>query len=168
MKNGMNIEILLCLFIGYFLLGDPLSLGHLFKSELGKGALFLIVMFFSSYNIIYGLVSLMVVIVLQDNNTFALDDLFNDDKYKSSMSAITETLSQYKNCNNGVCLEPFQEYMCNKKGEACKSSCTTCDMNFSYLDKSDPFHMEERLIKPVKSEPFVNTSSCEDATGYNI
>tara|TARA_Y100000816_G_C26106094_1_gene587908 strand:- start:316 stop:822 length:507 start_codon:yes stop_codon:yes gene_type:complete len=168
MKNVMNVEILLFLFIGYFLLGDSLSLGHLFKSELGKGVLFLIVLFFSSYNIIYGLISLMVVLVLQDNNTFALDELFNNNDYKSSMTAITETLSNYKKCNNGVCMESFKEYMGNKKGEACNSSSSICDMNFSYLDKSDPFHMEEKLIKPVTSEAFANTSSCEDAIGYNI
>ncbi len=168
MKTGMNVEILLFLFIGYFSLGDPLSLGHFFKNDLGKGVLFLILLFFSSYNIIYGLVSLMVVIVLEDSNTFALDELFHNDNYKSSIYAITETLTQYKKCNNGVCMEPFQEYMCNKKGDICKSSCTTCDMNFSYLDKSDTFHMEEKLIKPVKSEPYMNNSSCEDATGYNI
>lgn len=162
MEMKMNIEIVLFLFIMYFLLGDPLSLGNFLRGELGKGVLFLIVLFFSSYNIIYGLLSLMVIVVLEDYSKFKLDNMFGDDKVnEKSLFSIKESLKN--KCNGGVCLEPFQEYNCNKK---CNNSSNCCNMEFKYVDNRDLISNEQSII-PMPSNAVVNNSSSEDVVGFS-
>ena len=156
----INVEIMLFVFVMYFLLGDPLSLGNFLRGELGKGILFLIVLFFTSYNIIYGLLSLMVIIVLEDYSKFKLDNMFGTDTVnEKTLFSIKESLKN--KCDGGVCLNNFQEYNCDKN---CSDGNHCCNMEFKYLDNRDIISKESKII-PRPSNAVINNSSSENVLG---
>lgn len=175
MKSVINIEFVLLLIFIYFLIGDPLSLASLSSSLLGKSIVFLLLLVFSSYNIVYGLIFLVLMLQIDENNNGFNITSFMEGYEGIPESGIMKSLEMFK-CNNGVSGNKNWEdqvvFINGAKCDPCNPECKKgkhWEMKepFKLVDKNDLLSLQEAL-SCKKSRPVVNKYSTEDVSGFNL
>ena len=99
MKSVINVESILVLMVVYFIMGDPLSLAPLFSSLIGKFFILMLLIIFSSYNLIYGLVFLVLLLHIDENRIEGMENYAMNKDYKHVSSAVMKSLEVFK-CNS--------------------------------------------------------------------
>ena len=173
MKNLINIEVFLFILFIYFVTGDPLSLASLSSTAIGKFIVFLLLLLFSSYNIIYGLVFLVLILHLDESKEgFNVLDI-GKEEYKHMTSGIRKELKKFKcNKNNESTLENWSDYVIFKDGkicDPCKPDCKGWKLkeSFKLEDKGDLLSLQQRLFNK-KSGPAINNYSSDGTEGFNL
>lgn len=175
MKSIINIEFVLLLIFIYFLIGDPLSLASLSSSLLGKSIVFLLLLVFSSYNIVYGLIFLVLMLQIDENNNAFNITSFMEGYEGIPESGIMKSLEMFK-CNNGVSGNKNWEdqvvFINGAKCDPCNPECKKgkhWEMKepFKLVDNNDRLSLQEAL-SCKKSRPVVNKYSTEDVSGFNL
>ena len=176
MKSVINIELVLLLIFVYFFIGDPLSLASLSSSFLGKSIVFLLLLIFSSYNVVYGLIFLVLMLQIDENN-YGLNNLTSlMEGYEGiPESGIMKSLEIFK-CNNGVSSKQNWEdqvvFINGAKCDPCNPKCKKgkhweMKQPFKLVDNNDLLSLQEAL-SCKKSRPVVNNYSTEDVGGFNL
>ena len=176
MKSVINIELVLLLIFVYFILGDPLSLASLSSSLLGKSIIFLLLLVFSSYNVIYGLIFLVLILQIDENN-YGLKNFYSLTEGYSGIpeSGINEALKIFK-CQNGISgVKNWEDQVVFVNGAKCDPCNPKCKKNkhwklkqpFILEDRNDLISLKESL-SCKKSRPVLNTYSTENVEGFNL
>ncbi len=173
MKSVINVESILVLMVVYFIMGDPLSLAPLFSSLIGKFFILVLLMIFSSYNLVYGLVFLVLLLHIDENRIEGLENYAMDKDYQQASSAVMKSLEVFKcNSNNESTAENWEELVVfsdGKKCDPCKPECNTWKFkeDFKLKDNNDILTNENK-IRSKQSVPVVNNSSTSNVNGFNI
>lgn len=176
MKSVINIELVLLLIFVYFFIGDPLSLASLSSSLLGKSIVFILLLIFSSYNVVYGLIFLVLMLHIDENN-YGMNSItsFIEGYEGVPASGIMESLKVLK-CNNGVSSNKnWEEQVIFINGAKCDPCNPKCKKGkhwkmkepFKLVDNNDLLSLQEAL-SCKKSRPLVNKYSTEDVIGFNL
>lgn len=173
MKSVINIEVILVLIFIYFIIGDPLSLASFSSTLIGKLILFLLLLIFSSYNVIYGLVFLVLILHISENQEGLAQLKVSKDDYKHVSSGVKESLKMFKcNKNNESTLENWRDYVVfadGKECDPCKPDCKGWKMKetFKLQDENELISLEKKLFNH-KSYPVLNKDKSNNVSGFNL